>query len=204
MYNIKCPQCGCDNKSTNLRCESCGNELNKIEEDELPVGININLQPTTKGGVIGLKILVNVILLFFIGPAFLIGAIFTGISVHSMTKDNIKASGYEETVARFVDYDDCHSSDGTEVCKGIYEWKVDGETYKGSPDFTSNYGGFKESMKVRYDPKDPSKYVMESSWKVFLIVGICMISFCIVVFIIVNVILYKMSKNSKKDEQVST
>ena len=32
MDNIKCPNCGYENKNSNIRCEVCNNELNHIEK----------------------------------------------------------------------------------------------------------------------------------------------------------------------------
>lgn len=34
MNTIKCPNCGYENKNTNIRCESCGKELNHIEQSD--------------------------------------------------------------------------------------------------------------------------------------------------------------------------
>lgn len=34
MNVVKCPNCGQENKNTNIRCESCGTELNHIEQND--------------------------------------------------------------------------------------------------------------------------------------------------------------------------
>lgn len=197
MDNIKCPNCGQENQNTNLRCIYCNAELKPIEQSSNFLNVDYSQENaktiqsnTKKAGHIA-----NIILVIVLIPWFLIGIAFVGISSYSMMNDNGKSKGYLETEGKLVDYVDCqYDEDGAELCNGLYEYTVDGTTYKGSPNLLSNRSGFKSTITVKYNPNNPSEYVMNSGWNTLLIAGIIILIVALVIFISVKKALKNMAK----------
>lgn len=197
MDNIKCPNCGQENQNTNLRCIYCNAELKPIEQSSNFLNVDYSQENakaiqsnTKKAGHIA-----NIILVIVLIPWFLIGIAFVGISSYSMMNDNGKSKGYLETEGKLVDYVDCqYDEDGAELCNGLYEYTVDGTTYKGSPNLLSDHSGFKSTITVKYNPNNPSEYVMNSGWNTLLIAGIIILIVALVIFISVKKALKNMAK----------
>lgn len=208
MNTIKCPNCGYENKNTNIRCESCGKELNHIEQSDN--FLNNDYQKNVKTIDLGskkVKCITSVILIFVLVPWFLIGLFFIGVSSYSSITDNNKSKNYLETEGKLVSYENCQYDDGDELCSGVYEYTVSGVTYKGSPNLLSNCSGFKQTIIVKYNPNNPNEYVIDSGWNWLLIVGIIMVSVVVVIFISVKNSIKKLSKKVKnigKENQVSS
>ena len=197
MDNIKCLNCGQENQNTNLRCIYCNAELKPIEQSSNFLNVDYSQENakaiqsnTKKAGHIA-----NIILVIVLIPWFLIGIAFVGISSYSMMNDNGKSKGYLETEGKLVDYVDCqYDEDGAELCNGLYEYTVDGTTYKGSPNLLSDRSGFKSTITVKYNPNNPSEYVMNSGWNTLLIAGIIILIVALVIFISVKKALKNMAK----------
>ena len=66
MNTIKCPNCGYENKNTNIRCESCGKELNHIKNNDYQKNVKIIDLGSKKA-----KYITNAILIFLLAPWFL-------------------------------------------------------------------------------------------------------------------------------------
>lgn len=202
MNTIKCPNCGYENKNTNIRCESCGKELNHIEQSDN--FLNNDYQKNVKTIDLGskkVKCITSVILIFVLVPWFLIGLFFIGVSSYSSITDNNKSKNYLETEGKLVSYENCQYDDGNELCSGVYEYKVSGVTYKGSPNLLSNRSGFKQTIIVKYNPNNPNEYVIDSGWNWLLIVGIIIVSVVVVIFISVKISIKKLSKKVKNIEK---
>lgn len=208
MNTIKCPNCGYENKNTNIRCESCGKELNHIEQSDN--FLNNDYQKNVKTIDLGskkVKCITSVILIFVLASWFLIGLFFIGVSSYSSITDNNKSKNYLETEGKLVSYENCQYDDGDELCSGVYEYTVSGVTYKGSPNLLSNRSGFKQTIIVKYNPNNPNEYVIDSGWNWLLIVGIIIVSVVVVIFISVKNSIKKLSKKVKnigKENQVSS
>ena len=192
-----CPKCNNENKSTNIRCEYCGNELNSIsnEQNIYPINVKEIDLSDKKVGCFS-----SAIMMFFLAPWFLFGLIFTGVSAYSNITDYNQSKNYLEVEGKLVDYENCHYDDGDELCNGVYEYNVNGETYKGSPNLLSNRSGFKKIITVKYNPNNPSEYVMDSGWNILLIVGIIMMVIPAVIFISTKIKLKKFANNVKVQE----
>lgn len=208
MNTIKCTNCGYENKNTNIRCESCGKELNHIEQSDN--FLNNDYQKNVKTIDLGskkVKCITSVILIFVLASWFLIGLFFIGVSSYSSITDNNKSKNYLETEGKLVSYENCQYDDGDELCSGVYEYTVSGVTYKGSPNLLSNRSGFKQTIIVKYNPNNPNEYVIDSGWNWLLIVGIIIVSVVVVIFILVKNSIKKLSKKVKnigKENQVSS
>ena len=228
MNTIKCPNCGYENKNTNIRCESCGKELSHIKNNDYQKNVKtIDLENKKVKGIISViliflhapwflfslafkskkvKYIANAILIFILAPWFLIGLLFIGVSLYSNITDYSKSKNYLETEGKLVSYENCQYDDGNELCSGVYEYTVSGVTYKGSPNLLSNRSGFKQNIIVKYNPNNPNEYVIDSGWNWLLIVGIIIVSVVVVIFISVKIPIKKSSKkvkNIEKDNQVS-
>ena len=209
MNTIKCPNCGYENKNTNIRCESCGKELNHIEQSDKFFNkdnsqINVKTIDLESKKV---KCITTVILVFVLAPWFLIGLFFIGVSSYSSITDNNKSKNYLETEGKLVSYENCQYDDGDELCSGVYEYTVNGVIYKGSPNLLSNCSGFKQTIIVKYNPNNPNEYVIDSGWNWLLIIGIIMVSVVVLIFISVKNSIKKLSKkvkNIEKENQVSS
>lgn len=202
MNTIKCPNCGYENKNTNIRCESCGKELNHIEQSDN--FLNNDYQKNVKTIDLGskkVKGITSVILIFVLAPWFLIGLFFIGVSSYSSITDNNKSKNYLETEGKLVSYENCQYDDGNELCSGVYEYTVSGVTYKGSPNLLSNRSGFKQTIIVKYNPNNPNEYVIDSGWNWLLIVGIIIVSVVVVIFISVKLSIKNSSKKVKNIEK---
>lgn len=89
MNTIKCPNCGNDNKNTNIRCENCGTELNSI--DDFYTTSNKNYPIITldsKQSYCFFKIL----LMFFTIPSILFALGFIGVGTYCMIFDNYQSN----------------------------------------------------------------------------------------------------------------
>ncbi len=202
MNTIKCPNCGYENKNTNIRCESCGKELNHIEQSDN--FLNNDYQTNVKTIDLGskkVKCITSVILIFVLALWFLIGLFFIGVSSYSSITDNNKSKNYLETEGKLVSYENCQYDDGNELCSGVYEYTVSGVTYKGSPNLLSNRSGFKQTIIVKYNPNNPNEYVIDSGWNWLLIVGIIIVSVVVVIFISVKLSIKNSSKKVKNIEK---
>ena len=208
MNTIKCPNCDHENKNTNIRCESCGMELNHIEQSTNFLNKDYS-QENVK--TIDLKskkakYIISAILIYILAPWFLCGLAFIGTSLYSNTTDYSKSKNYLETEGKLVSYENCQYDDGNELCSGVYEYTVSGVTYKGSPNLLSSRSGFKQTIIVKYNPNNPNEYVIDSGWNWLLIIGIIIVSVVVVIFISVKLSIKKSSKkvkNIEKDNQVS-
>lgn len=198
MNTVKCPNCGQENKNTNIRCEYCGTELNHIEQNDNFLNKDYS-QTNVKTSDLGSKkvkhIITNVILIFMFAPWFLIGLVFIGVSSYSNISDNNKSKNYLETEGKLVSYENCqYDDDGDELCNAVYIYTVNGVTYKGSPNLLSNRSGFKQNATVKYNPNNPSEYVMNPGWNGLLIVGIIMVTVVLIIFISIKISIKKLSE----------
>ncbi len=198
MNTIICPNCGHENKNTNIKCESCGTELNHVEQSNNFLNNDysqLNVKTIDLGSK-NVKHISSVILIFMLAPWFLFGLIFIGVSSYSSINDNNKSKNYLETEGKLVGYENCqYDDDGDELCDGVYEYTVNGVTYKGSPNLVSNRSGFKKTVIVKYDPNNPGEYVINSGWNILLIVGIIMTIAVVIIFVLVKIFIKKLSKN---------
>ena len=208
MDNIKCPNCGQENQNTNIRCVHCGTELNHIESNSnfLNVDYSQENEKNINSNIKKFSHIATAILVIVLIPWFIIGTAFIVISSCAIISDNSKAKGYLQTEGKLVDYVDCqYDEDGNELCNGLYEYIVDGTTYKGSPNLSSNRSGFKKSITVRYNTDNPSEYVMDSGFNTLLIVGIIILGVILIIFVAAKIELKKIPEKlnkTLKDNQV--
>lgn len=183
MNTSKCPNCGYENRNTNIRCESCGKELNNANytnfNQKLPKLDDKTIKEVKKKA----SHISNIILIFILGFWFIGGMIFIGISLYFNITENNRAKGYFKTEGKLVDYDSCQYDDGIETCNAIYEYKVNSIIYKGSPNVLSNRSSFKKTVTVKYNPNDPNEYVINSDLNIFLITGIIIIAVVSIIFV---------------------
>lgn len=201
MNTVKCPNCGYENKNTNIRCESCKMELNSIEQNNKKCSkervIYVDL------GKNGIKHLASVLLIIILTPWLITGLAFFGVSTYSIITDNNKSKGYVETEGKLVDYeiqDSKVEEDGYFV--GVYEYKVNGVTYKGSPSSVSTQKVMKETITVKYNPDNPEEYVMEAGWNKLQRVGFTIVIIVVVIFVSVKIYvkqIYDRAYGIKKD-----
>lgn len=193
---MKCINCGNENKNTNIRCEFCGTELNSFNQNDNFLNKDYsqaNIQQIKLNGK-KVKLIINVILIFMLAPWFIVGVAFISVSAYSNISDNNKAENYLETEGKIISYDNCeYDDDGDELCNAVYEYVVNGITYKGSPNLLSNRSGFKEIITVKYNPSNPSEYVIDSGWNSLLITGIIMVVIVSLIFISAKISLKKLS-----------
>ena len=221
MNTIKCPNCGYENKNTNIRCESCGKELNHIKNNDYQKNVKIidlgskKVKYITNAILIFLLapwflfslafknkkvkcIITNAILIFILAPWFLIGLAFIGISLYSNITDYSKSKNYLETKGKLISYENCkYDDDRGELCNGVYEYTVNGITYKGSPNLLSNRSRFKQTATVKYNPDNPNEYVMNSGWNgLIIIAGIIMVTIAVGMFIYFKTYIKKITNKS--------
>lgn len=179
MNTISCPMCGYENKYKNVRCKSCGAELDSVKPNDVK---------TSNGN----HIIINTILIFMLIPWLFAGIVFFGAGAYNIIGNNNKAKNYLKTEGELVRYTNCHNDDdGDEICNALYKYEVNGHTYEGSPKLLSTRDGFKQTIIVKYNPDNPNEYVMNSNWNSIVITG--MIVFIATIFI------FKISSSFIKD-----
>lgn len=192
---VNCPNCGKENKSTNIKCEFCITQL--IDENEFNQHSNftveafgenkgINVSPKKVHGCLS-----SIFSLIFAGPWLLAGIMFFVFGLFSGISEYNQAKGYEKTTGILKDYVNCNYEDGSEECEAVYEYQVNGVAYTVSPNLLSNRGFFKENATVYYNPNNPRESIIYSIWNIFIIVGL-------IIIIVVSLILISKKKMMKK------
>ena len=182
---VNCPNCGKENKNTNIKCEFCSTKL--IDENKFNQHSNflvndkagetkvINVSPKTVG------CLGKILGLMFVGPWILVGIVFLGVGLFSSISERNHTKGFEQTTGILTN---------CVVDEAIYEYQVNGDTYIASPNMSSNCDGFKERDIVYYNPNNPSESIMYANWSILIIIGL--------ILVIVPVIISIYTNNQKK------
>ena len=183
---VNCPNCGKENKNTNIKCEFCSTQLideNKFnrqgdfEINDNIVEINgVNVSPKKVRGCLS-----SILSLIFVGPWLLVGIVFLGVGLFSSISEHNQTKGYKKTTGILTN---CI------VDEAIYEYQVNGDTYTASPNMSSNCDVFKERDIVYYNPNNPSESIMYANWNIITITGL--------ILVIVPVIILIYTKNKKK------
>ena len=183
---VNCPNCGKENKNTNIKCEFCSTKLideNKFNQhsnflinDKAVETKEINVSPKTVG------CLGKILSLMFAGPWILVGIVFLGVGLFSSISEHNQTKGYEKTTGILTN---CI------VDEAIYEYQVNGDTYIASPNMSSNCDGFKERDIVYYNPNNPSESIIYTNWSIFTVTGF-------IVAIVPIIILLFLNKKRKK------
>ena len=195
---VNCPNCGKENKNTNIKCEFCSTQLIDVNEinQHSDFSFNGNNVETKEINVSTKKVgcLSSILILIFVGPWLLAGIAFLGVGLFSSISEHNQTKGYEKTTAILKDYTNCTYDDGSEMCEAIYEYQVNGVTYTVSPSTLSNSGGFEERDTVYYNPNNPSESIMYASWSNLTIVGFIIIIVVSAILISINKVIKKIAK----------
>ncbi len=207
MNTNKCPNCGYENRNTNIRCESCGKELNNANYTSINQKLPQLDEKTIDAAKKRANLISNIILVFMLGLQFLVGIVFIGVSLYFNITENYKSKNYLKTEGKLVDFDNCqYNNEGNETCNAIYEYVVNSVTYKGSPSVLSNQSSSEKTVTVKYNPNNPSEYVINSDFNYLLITGIIIITVVSLIFVSakksINKVFDKLY-DIKKDSQVS-
>lgn len=190
-----CPNCGKENKNTNIKCEFCSTQLIDVnsfnQKGILLENGNILNNNGTEVSSKKAGCLIYILILIFNGPFLLTGLAFLGVGLFSSISEHNQTKDYEETTAILKDYTNCNYDDGTEFCEAIYEYQVNGITYTVSPKLRSNRSGFKYTDTVYYNPNNPSESIMYADWNSLTIIGTVILSIIIVIFIITAIVIKK-------------
>lgn len=207
MNTIKCPNCGYENKNTNIRCELCKTELNYIDSNNNFLNRDYSQQEyeTSKSKKAIIIIVVNAILLLMFAPFLVVGIFFTVKSFDFSSVDGKNIENYLETEGRLVDYDmSGKTDDGRTLYKGIYEYKVNGITYKGSPNYSSTIrSDIEENVKVKYNDNNPNEYVIDLGFNIVIFLcGIIAVSIALMIIIPTNIFIIKIFKMTNQDKKI--
>lgn len=178
---VKCPNCGKENKNTNIKCEFCSTQLideNKfnqydnfvINSDGIETKV-INVSPKTVG------CLGKILSLMFVGPWILAGIVFLGVGLFSSISERNYTKEFEQTTGILTN---------CVVDEAIYEYQVNGDTYIASPSRSSNCDGFKERDIVYYNPNNPSESIMYANWSILIIIGLILVIVPVIILIYTN------------------
>lgn len=170
-----CPNCGKDNKNTNIRCVYCGKELLSIDDKKEINYKSIEIS-SKKVGCLGFS-LVSI----FVIPWLLFGLIFIGVGLYSTNNVRMQAKNYDTTIGTIKNYS-CNSK---EECHAYYEYQVNGKAYTVSPSMISSKDGFKQTITVYYNPNNPSEAVVDTEWNYIVYVGI------LIVVIVLAILIYR-------------
>ena len=206
MNTNKCPNCGYENRNTNIICESCGKELNNANYTSVNQKLPQLDEKTIDAAKKRANLISNIILIFILGLPFLVGIVFIGVSLYFNITENYNSKNYLKTEGKLVDFDNCQYNNENETCNAIYEYVVNGITYTGSSNVSSNRSDFKQTITVKYNPNDSSEYVINSDFNYLLITGIIIIAVDLLIFVSVKKSINKVFDklySTKKGSQVS-
>ena len=200
---MKCLNCGCENNITDTRCRFCGYELNrekimKTEEiinkaNEFANKVN-DVSDSSSVGIIR-KIIQHIPLCII----SVVAIIFLLIGVGCTISEKHKAKGYSETEGVLVDYkmEESYRDGKRDVYyTAVYQYVVNGHKYTGSPNKLSDADNFKEKVKVKYNPDNPSECVISSDWYELYIPAIIALG-----VVIIYLVVLKINSNIRKSKE---
>jgi len=209
---IICSNCGSKNKTTNIKCEKCGKNLNNNISSAYETLAELNAQAeeyyTQKDGSTIEMILKNkdvLVKIIYIICTFSFWFIALGMIIFGgllYIIDQCKIRGFEKTIGTVVDFTDYGGfSNDEESCKAIFEYEVNGEKYRILTDYYATESSFKEQDVVMYNPYKPNEaYVIDRWYMEMLIIGIIILIIVIFIYCIIN----KIMKNIAKQEEKNT
>lgn len=201
-----CPGCGKENKNTNIRCESCNQQLideSKYKEPSI-VYLNTdktNQSRTTEKSLKTTKLIIILIAIFMSGPSLVAGLVIGGIGTYGVINQNIKATNYEKTSGKLVDKNNCSIDEESKntTCNGVYQYEVAGKTYTVKSDVATDKLNIEQI--VYYNPSNPEEsLIKEPSWFIFIGVGLFILVFP-AIEITIAVIIYKSIKRRYEQQQ---
>lgn len=196
----QCPNCGQNNKTTNIKCEFCDCELIPCEENSMAANFSTtNHVAAAKISPKKIGCITNIGLFFSLGMFILAGILFTGIGLYSYISEHNKTKNFDSTTATLKDFPFCRYDDDTEICEALYEYQVNGVTYTVSPDLQSNPSSFKTTETVYYNPNNPSDAIIYANCETLIITGGIILAVIITIFIVVNVKIFKANKVKKEN-----
>lgn len=201
--SMKCLNCGCENDITDTRCRFCGYELNceqimKTEEiinkaNEFVSKVNDVSDSSSVGKI---RKFIQYIPLCIIS---VVAIIFLLIGIGCTISEKYKAKGYSETEGVLVNFkmEESYRDGKRDVYyTGVYEYVVNGQKYMGSPNKLSDADNFKEKVKVKYNPDNPSEYVISSDWYELYIPAIIALG-----VVIIYLVVLKINSNIRKSKE---
>ena len=115
MNTVQCPNCGKENKNTNIRCEFCNKELNNINSDPIYNEQQKNIMQNNA------RKLITRIPLIVLSP-FILGLLFIiGLKIYINMSDANKTKNYLKTEGKLIDYKNCYYDKGSELCTAEYD-----------------------------------------------------------------------------------
>lgn len=194
---MKCNKCSFENKSTNIKCEQCGNvliDVEKVNNDLEFVNPINNPEVEKKARGIG-KFIIIVIILLFEGPFILAGVFLFGFGIYLNVSENKIIKNYKETSGVLVDYVDCSYNENGETCLGLYEYEIDGVAYSVKNNVSTNPEYLEKKTKIYYDENNPEEALIKTNFLDLLwSVGLVIIVFTLIPIIIVLFIFKKANK----------
>lgn len=192
MNTVNCPYCGNENKSTNIKCEVCGLELITTDNPNKD-----HIQLDDKSIRLYKKYVLIGILIITLAPVFFFGLILMAIGTYCSIDEDKSTQGYVETEGNFIDTSVSKRKDA--LYTPIYEYKVNGTSYKASPNLLTNSKDFKQVITIKYNPSNPSEYVISDNWKNLFIKGAIIDTVLLIVFVVV---VKKLTNESKEENPV--
>lgn len=145
---MKCINCGKDNKNTNIRCEFCDVDLERVE-------VNKEEDVTLSQKIITIVSLVVVSIVIVYGLILVGNAIYLGGS-WAITKNR-----YEYTTGLLEEVTDCRlDEDNESICSAIYSYKVGENEYKVLFDGGYSLDDYNNVGSIYYDENNPEESVV--------------------------------------------
>lgn len=196
-----CKNCFKENENTNIRCEFCDTDLNNINDDSNFLNKDYTRQINIDSKHSGC--FSYAIIIFILAPWFFVGLAFTVISGLSIISDYNNSKNYIKIQGNLVEFNSCrYDENQQELCNAIYEYNVDRITYKASPNRLSTKSEFSSTIIMKYNPNNPSEYIInpiDSGWLSIFIIGIITIIFVVIIFIAIKVKFKSLSSSIKNN-----
>jgi len=201
---MTCPQCGKENKNSNIKCEFCQAKLidiSKKDIKEVYIGnTNLEVNEYMEKSSNVLYVIVMIIIGFWFSSVSLVFIISIFIDVSCNIQDLSGKENYIKAIAT-VENINCSDAEIQKNCRATYKYEVNDIYYTLISDITTSKNKLNEVIVVYYNPNNPSDAVIYTSLFSKSKNDIIVLVIILVIYIIIGIKLKKVFKHIGNGKQ---